>query len=183
MNPAPDYALLEPRLGSCSPTVPLRHHGRRRLTAPAMYRPTLEDYTPLRRRSDTLEIPGLLDEYSGSRRCSAESYTSQNSAASGDSLILPAVTVSRPSIGCNAASDSEEMVLPSVTITEDPQDEQRVCSLYVPATRVRNALLMRGRRHSAINVASAVFEHSTVSQIYFTQRKRVLVMFMEKTYS
>ncbi len=167
MNPPPDYpSLLEPHLGLYNSPLPVQHHGRRRLTAPATYRPTLEDYTPLRRRSGTLEIPSVLDEYSGSRRCSAESYTSQNSAASGDSLILPAVTVSRPSIGCNNTSDTEEVVLPSVTITEDPEDEQRVCSLYVPATRVRNALLMRGRRHSAINVASAVFEHSTVSQIY-----------------
>ena len=67
------------------------------LVAPHTYKPSLEDYNLLRRKSDSLEVPLAVSEdfSSAGRRGSTGSRGSGQ--GSGDTLVLPAVTVSTAS--------------------------------------------------------------------------------------
>ena len=150
------------------------------LVAPYTYKPSLEDYYPLRRKSDSLEVPLAVGEdlSLAGRRGSAGS-----GQGSGDTLVLPAVTVSTVSqefgiTDTNVRRLSDNLVLPAVTVTADPSDTSgayngmessganRPYSLQVPATRVRNVLMVRGRRNSSVCVAGAVFGNPLVGIPY-----------------
>ena len=152
------------------------------LIAPTSYRPLLEDYDPLRRKSDTLELPPTIaEELRGSRNSLCSSIGSHGS---GDTLILPAITV--PRVGGEDTKSGEStnrkprtISLPAVTVTADPEstfDQHRASSFthrpsfYAPASKVKYALMVRGRRSSSACVASTVFEHPLVSlleQVFF----------------
>ena len=154
------------------------------LIAPHTYRPSLEDYYPLRRKSDSLEVPlATSEDFSviGRRGSTGSRGSGQGS---GDTLVLPAVTVSTASqefgttnygsTDPNIRRLSDNLVLPAVTVTADPSDvsgaydgmfefgANRPYSLQVPATRVRNVLMVRGRRNSSVCVAGAVFGNPLV---------------------
>ncbi len=135
------------------------------LVAPQPYRPVFEDYDPLRRKSDTLELPPTItEELGGSRRSSVSSYGSHGS---GDTLILPAITMPGPPTGSKSferGAKPRTISLPAVTVTADPESaEKNQTSFFVPASKVKYALMVRGRRSSSTCVASSVFEHPLVS--------------------
>ena len=160
------------------------------LIAPRTYRPSLEDYHPLRRKSDQMDVALAEPEEMSpvKRQESTESHGSQRSSGqdSQDTLVLPAVTVptttqetlAKPPTRC----PSDTLMLPAVTVTADPSDmtyrpydggtgpgqdaRGPPCSLQVPATRVRNVLMVRGRRSSSVCVAGAVFGHALVGLIF-----------------
>ena len=176
--------------GMQGPTFsPCRSHRRASdtLVAPKSYRPTLEDYDPLRRKSDTLELPPTIaEELRGSKSSICSSIGSHGS---GDTLILPAITVPRAGgedtkSGRSANSKPRTISLPAVTVTADPEStpEQDSCfshrpSFYAPASKVKYALMVRGRRNSSACVASTVFEHPLVSvgfQVLITGRERLI---------
>ena len=158
------------------------------LVAPYTYKPSLEDYYPLRRKSDSLDVPLAVGEdlSLAGRRGSAGS--GQDSA---DTLVLPAVTVSTASQEFRIADYdrrlSDNLVLPAVTVTADPSDTSgaydgiessganRPYSLQVPATRVRNVLMVRGRRNSSVCVAGAVFGNPLVGIPYLIICRRIFV--------
>ena len=156
------------------------------LVAPRSYKPILEDYDPLRRKSDTLELPPTIaEELRGSRSSICSSIGSHGS---GDTLILPAITVPRAGgegnkSGRSTNSKPRTISLPAVTVTADPEStsDQDSCishrpSFYAPASKVKYALMVRGRRNSSACVASTVFEHPLVSvwlQIFTARVRRM----------
>ncbi len=182
-SPAEAASLLRPLEGVTY--VPRRASDT--LVAPRTFRPALEDYYPLRRKSDTLDVPvnvplAVSEDMSISQRRGSADSRRSSGQGSQDTLVLPAVTVS--TVGEDIAAGAEtlgfqgpgrpcdSLMLPSVTVTADPSDSawsmqeagspSRPYSLTVPATRVRNVLMVRGRRNSSVAVAGAVFGHALV---------------------
>ena len=133
------------------------------LLAPRAYRPLYEDYDPLRRKSDTLELPPTIAEEMGNSRRS-----SLGSCGSGDTIILPAITVSvQPrrvqSLDRNANAKPRTISLPAVTLTADPECESWVDHSPCSFRKVRHSLMIRNRRSSSTCVASTVFAQPLVS--------------------
>ena len=176
---APEGSLLSPLEGITH--VPRRASDT--LVAPKTYRPSLEDYNPLRRKSDSLDVPLAVGEDFTLKGRRGSTGSRGSGQGSGDTLILPAVTLSTasqefkpPDYGSdpNARRLSDNLMLPAVTVTADPSDvsgaydgqnplaTNRPYSLQVPATRVRNVLMVRGRRNSSVCVAGAVFGNTLV---------------------
>ena len=158
------------------PSSPYRSYRRASdtLVAPKSFRPLFEDYDPLRRKSDTLELPPTIaEELNGSRSSICSSIGSHGS---GDTLILPAITIPLArgtgkdnKSGGSARSKPRTISPPAVTVTADPDslsDQDNFThrpSFYAPASKVKYALMVRGRRSSAACVASTIFANPLVS--------------------
>ncbi len=93
-----------------------------------------------------------------------ESQESQDSHSSGETLVLPAVTVSLSPDGHRASptrATRGSLSTGSSLQSQNSQDSVTLgnpwptYSLQVPANRVRNALLVRGRRASVMHFANS----------------------------
>ena len=136
----------------------------------------VQEETPTRRNPlPLLRQSRVNQDFFGDR---TESQESQDSHSSGDTLVLPAVTVSLPpggrgpspsggargSLSAGSSLQSQNSQDSGVGVSLRPS-----CSLQVPANRIRNALMVRGRRASVMHFAESenVVNKPMVSAIPF----------------